>query len=136
MAQPTAPAASYAGSESFISGYFGILDLADEMVSDLIGDIAAHIGDSEELANDQLQESAQRIPGWDELVDNLAVSVFLGKISIDSNAFGETEQQMMNLEFGTPEEPPVPFMRMSAAPVADLINSYVNSEMRKDIPLA
>lgn len=120
-------------SSSFISGYFGLLDLADDMVSGLLGDIDAHVVKAERRAASQLANDAAG--PWKVASQFLDVSVTRGTTSIYADGPREVVDAIESLEFGSLESAPVAFLRPEVDVLASSIQNYVNAETRKDVPL-
>lgn len=120
-------------SDSFVSGYFGILDLAEDMVGSYLSELVDHIETARQDAERSVQSQAANLPGWSDISSTIKVTVQNGDIEVTSTSPTDV---VNDLEYGTPDQAPIPLLRMSAPSVREDINEYVKTESRKDVPLA
>ena len=122
-----------ASSSSFISGHFGVIDLADDMVSFLVAEIDQHVIAGQRKAKNQLVANADG--PWSIASRFLSVDVAYGVTNITAEGPPEVIDAIELLEFGSLEDAPVPYLRNAVEPIAEGIQSYLDSEVRKDVPL-
>ena len=120
-------------SDSFLSGRFGIIDLAEDLVDNYVSDVVGHIEQARSNSENSIRSQASNLPGWDEIANTINVTVQSGDIEVTSTAPLDV---VNDLEYGTPDQAPIPLLRMSALSAKESINNYVQEESRKDVPLA
>lgn len=134
MVKATSPAKSYTSSSSFISGDFAIVDLANDMVKTLVEDLASHIHSAEKQAQAILREKASHSRSWQLLSDNLEVSISQGSMSL-LVVGDEVIDYAKALEYGTPDAAPEALLRSSVNDLTYAVTNFINSELRKDVPI-
>lgn len=131
------PAASNGSSNSFITGFPGVIPAVEWFeanVSELLNDA---VDDALDAATDRLQDRAEGIEGWADIADDLRVTAEQGQIVVGH----KTDSREMNLyattiEYGDGDRSPSPLLRKTLQKDESRIPSAIYAALEKDLPVA
>ena len=123
----------YAPSSGFLSGHFGIADLADDMCDYMISQLDSYVATGQKKAKAVLVEGAEG--PWEVASRFLEVDVNRGLLSVEAVGPVDIIEAVEELEFGTIDMPPVPYVRNSVDTLVSVVQEHLNSQMREDVPL-
>jgi hypothetical protein len=128
------PAASFGSSKPFISGEFSTISASDEFSDTFIDVLMDHIDDLMVEATAEFQDEALSDSDWSVYASGLAVEADAGDIRFYYS--GAQEDEVLALEFGTPEQPPSPLIRATAANKARDIAKELSTRIAVEVPIA
>ena len=119
----------------FISGEFGTSAAIDSLSHDYIDGIVEIIEDLMDLSTSELQDEARMDPEWAPYHPYLKVEVEYGEIQYMFDASSRTENEMTNLEYGTPEASPNPLVRTFAVTDSQVFSKSLKDRMKQELYL-
>lgn len=120
--------------DGYISGYFGIIDLSEDMVENLIMEIDQAIGTATSSSQASLRSEASADSAWQDISPFLYAEAERGVVSI---SYPEALDSLVTeTEYGTPDVPPSPLLRLSIQGVADYASKQSSAALAKGVPLA
>lgn len=95
-----------------ISGTFSIVNAVDRMQKTFFDDLVTGLDDFVKMISFDFAQSAQGDPQWSEYFEYLKAYLSEGELVLTNDAPDDIDQEMADLEYGTPKSAPNSLFRM------------------------
>lgn len=122
----------HGSSKTYVKGRnLASVDLLSDLSSRLDSIVRNAVAQTEALATEELRAEARLNPVWESLADSLYV-----QYNGESFDYVSTSPLASDIEFGTPDQPPVSLLRRQASSKSDQNKRLMNSFIKKGANIA